>query len=157
MWQQRSGRETDRQTYENITLSITSLFGSLRYIYHTSKYIFDNKTVAKANCEVQKCLHIIEDLFKQLEYISQLHNGLKCNPDIIETSQNDDSMNVEISNLGEDAIINVGLETIISQYYHTESLIDGLWSDLERTESYIDEMILWKVSCSHRPPARNAA
>ncbi|RIB18880.1 hypothetical protein C2G38_1314668 [Gigaspora rosea] len=145
-----------RQAYENITSNLTSLFGSIRSIYHSSKYIFDDDQAVKANGEAQKCVQIIDDLFKQLEYISQLHSGLKCNQGAIENKV-DDFMDIEISDSDKDAFINLSLETIISQYYHTESLIDGLSRDLERTESYIDEMILWKVSYSHRPPPRNTS
>ncbi|KAF0384565.1 hypothetical protein F8M41_011592 [Gigaspora margarita] len=148
-------KESLLQAYENITSNLTSLFGSIRSIYHSLKYIFDDdKAVVKANA--QKCVQIIDDLFKQLEYISQLHSELKCNQEAIENKV-DDFMDIEISDLDKDAFINLSLETIISQYYHTESLIDGLSRDLERTESYIDEMILWKVSYSHRPPPRNTS
>ncbi|CAG8545874.1 1881_t:CDS:2 [Racocetra fulgida] len=108
-----------RQAHENITSNLTSLFGSIRSIYHSSKYIFDDdQAVTKVKDE---------DLFKQLEYISQLHNGMKFN-------QGDDLMCIDISNPGEDANLNLSMETIISQYHHTESLIDGLLRDLERTE-----------------------
>ncbi|CAG8549338.1 28521_t:CDS:2 [Dentiscutata erythropus] len=111
--------------YENITSNLPSLFGSIRSIYHSLKCIFDDdQAVGKANGE---------DLFKQLEYISQLHSGLKCNQDVIE-NKGDDFMDIDISDSDEDEFINLSLETIISQYYHTESLIDGLSRDLERTE-----------------------
>ncbi|CAG8649401.1 22926_t:CDS:2 [Gigaspora margarita] len=121
-----------KQAYENITSNLTSLFGSIRSIYHSLKYIFDDdKAVVKVNA--QKCVQIIDDLFKQLEYISQLHSELKCNQEAIENKV-DDFMDIEISDLDKDAFINLSLETIISQYYHTESLIDGLSRDLERTE-----------------------
>ncbi|CAG8665451.1 8017_t:CDS:2, partial [Racocetra persica] len=138
------------QAHENITSNLTSLFGSIRSIYHSSKYIFDDdQAVTKVKDEAQKCEQTIEDLFKQLEYISQLHSGMKFNQDAIENKG--DLMCIDISNSDEDADanLNLSMETILSQYHHTESLIDGLLRDLERTESYIDEMILWKVSCSH--------
>ncbi|CAG8679093.1 6819_t:CDS:2, partial [Cetraspora pellucida] len=123
------------QAYENITSNLTSLFGLIRSIHHSLKHIFDDQSVIKANGEAQKCEQTIEDLFKQFEYISQLHSGLKCNQDAIE-NKGDDLMSINISDPDEDtdANLNVSMETIISQYHHTESLIDGLLRDLERTE-----------------------
>ncbi|CAG8440843.1 12551_t:CDS:2 [Acaulospora colombiana] len=119
--------ENATRVHEVITVSSANILVSLRLIYHSLQHSFgDESAMDKAGGEVENCLQIAKNFGKQLEDMISLPsqvNSEKVEGDV------DTSVDSE-----EEALVDVGIESMVAQYHQTESIIGELSTDLERKE-----------------------